>query len=306
SPWKGVVRFGKRGKLNPRYVGPFKVLEKVGSIVYKLELPQELSRAHNTFYVSNLKKCHADEPLAVPLYGLHFDDKLQFVEEPVEIMDHEVKRLKRSRIPLVKVRWNSRHGTHTAYLLLYVDDIVLTDSSKILLQQIITSLHQEFSLTELGLLNYFLGISVTRDSSGMFLSQRKYDAEILKRAHMTHVDTEFKLGDNDFEACSCTEAKYHGVLNVVVETCWVWNLLRELHTRLTSTKLVYCDNVSAVYLSSNSVQRQRTKHIEIEIHVPSRYQYADIFTNGLSSALFEEFCTGLSVRYPPVQTGGEC
>ncbi|GKE97498.1 putative reverse transcriptase domain-containing protein [Tanacetum coccineum] len=96
SPWKGVVCFGKRGKLNPRYVGPFKVLEKVGSVAYKLELPEELSRVHNTFHVSNLKKCHANEPLAVPLDGLHFDDKLQFVEEPVEIVDREVKRLKQS------------------------------------------------------------------------------------------------------------------------------------------------------------------------------------------------------------------
>ncbi|GJZ36169.1 putative reverse transcriptase domain-containing protein [Tanacetum coccineum] len=110
SPWKGVVRFGKRGKLNPRYVGPFKVLEKVGSVAYKLELPEELSRVHNTFHVSNLKKCYADEPLAVPLDGLHFDDKLQFVEEPVKIMDREVKQLRRSRVPIVKVRWNSRRG----------------------------------------------------------------------------------------------------------------------------------------------------------------------------------------------------
>ncbi|GKC56684.1 putative reverse transcriptase domain-containing protein, partial [Tanacetum coccineum] len=78
SPWKGVVHFGKRGKLNPRYVGPF--------------------------------KCHADEPLAVPLDGLHLDDKLYFVEEPLEIVGREVKRLKRSRIPLVKVRWNSKRG----------------------------------------------------------------------------------------------------------------------------------------------------------------------------------------------------
>ncbi|GKB93314.1 putative reverse transcriptase domain-containing protein [Tanacetum coccineum] len=110
SPWKGVVHFGKRGKLNPRFVGPFKVIKRVGDVAYKLELPEELSRVHNTFHVSNLKKCHADEPLAVPLDGLHFDDKLQFVEEPIEITDREVKRLKRSRIPLVKVRWNSKRG----------------------------------------------------------------------------------------------------------------------------------------------------------------------------------------------------
>ncbi|GJV69842.1 putative reverse transcriptase domain-containing protein [Tanacetum coccineum] len=101
---------GDKGKLNPRYVGPFKVIERVGEVAYKLELPEELSRVHNTFHVSNLKKCHADEPLAVPLDGLHLDDKLHFVEEPLEIVGREVKRLKRSRIPLVKVRWNSKRG----------------------------------------------------------------------------------------------------------------------------------------------------------------------------------------------------
>ncbi|GJU26504.1 hypothetical protein Tco_1165125 [Tanacetum coccineum] len=86
------------------------VLAKVGAIAYKLELPQELSRVHNMFHVSNLKKCHADEPLAVPLDGLHIDDKLYFVEESVEIIDQKVKRLRQSRVPIVKVRWNSRRG----------------------------------------------------------------------------------------------------------------------------------------------------------------------------------------------------
>ncbi|GKF00785.1 putative reverse transcriptase domain-containing protein [Tanacetum coccineum] len=76
SPWKGVVRFGKRGKLNPRYVGPFKVLAKVGKVSYRLRLPQELSIVHHTFHVSNLKKCYADEPLVMPLEGIHVDDKL--------------------------------------------------------------------------------------------------------------------------------------------------------------------------------------------------------------------------------------
>ncbi|GJR36184.1 putative reverse transcriptase domain-containing protein [Tanacetum coccineum] len=100
----------EKGKLNPRYVGHFKVLEKIGTVAYKLELPQELNRVHNIFHVSNLKKCYPDEPLAVPLEGLHVDDKLCFMEEPVDIMDREVKRLKQSRIPIVKVQWNSRRG----------------------------------------------------------------------------------------------------------------------------------------------------------------------------------------------------
>ncbi|GJY48258.1 hypothetical protein Tco_0438214 [Tanacetum coccineum] len=102
--------FGKTREIIPGLLDPFKVIKRGWRRAYKLELPEELSRVHNTFHVSNLKKCHADEPLAVPLDGLHFDDKLQFVEEPIEITDREVKRLKRSRIPLVKVRWNSKRG----------------------------------------------------------------------------------------------------------------------------------------------------------------------------------------------------
>ncbi|GKB61414.1 hypothetical protein Tco_0917600 [Tanacetum coccineum] len=106
----GVIRFGKWGKLNPRYIGPFKIIAKVGTVAYRLELPEQLSRVHSTFHVSNLNKCLVDEPLAIPLDEIQVDDKLHFIEEPVEIMDHEVKRLNQSRIPIVKVRWNSRRG----------------------------------------------------------------------------------------------------------------------------------------------------------------------------------------------------
>ncbi|GJS69880.1 ribonuclease H-like domain-containing protein [Tanacetum coccineum] len=118
---------------------------------------------------------------------------------------------------------------------------------------------------------------------------------------------------------SSAEAEYRGVANVVAETAWIRNLLRELHSSLLTATMVYCDNVNAVYMSANPVQHQHTKHIEIYIHfvrdmvkaghvrvlhVPYRFQYADIFTKGLPSALFEDFRSSLSVRPPPAPTAG--
>ncbi|GJR62078.1 ribonuclease H-like domain-containing protein [Tanacetum coccineum] len=222
-----------------------------------------------------------------------------------------------------------RQGSQVAYLLLYVDDIILAASSTTLLQHLIDSLHREFDMTDLGALNYFLGISAVCHSTGLFLSQRKYALHLLERAHMvncnpsqTPVDTESKLGpdgvpvqdptlyrryfrfrpslicilstslvgytDADWAGCPSTrsaEAEYRGVANVVAETAWLRNLLRELHFPLSTATLVYCDNVRV-------------------LHVPSRFQYADIFTKGLPSALFEEFRSSLSVRLPPTPTAG--
>nr|GFA71338.1 putative reverse transcriptase domain-containing protein [Tanacetum cinerariifolium] len=104
SPWKGVIRFDKKGKLNLRYIGPFKIIAKVGTVAYRIKLPEQLSRVHSKFHISKLKKCMADEPLAIPLDEIEVDDKLYFIEEPVKIIDREVKRLKQSHSSIMKVR----------------------------------------------------------------------------------------------------------------------------------------------------------------------------------------------------------
>ncbi|GJW46683.1 putative reverse transcriptase domain-containing protein [Tanacetum coccineum] len=110
SPWKGVVRFWKKGKLAPRFVRPFEIIEKVGPMAYRLDLSEELNGVHDMFHVSNLKKCLADPTLQVPLDEIQVDAKLNFLEEPVETLEREFKKLKRSRIAIVKVRWNSKRG----------------------------------------------------------------------------------------------------------------------------------------------------------------------------------------------------
>nr|GFB02457.1 putative reverse transcriptase domain-containing protein [Tanacetum cinerariifolium] len=110
SPWKGVISFGKRSKLSLRFIGPFKVIERIGPVAYKLELTDKLRGIHNTLHVSNLKRCFVNNDVVIPLDKVQLDDKLHFVKEPVEIMGREVKRLKQSWIPIVKVRWNSRRG----------------------------------------------------------------------------------------------------------------------------------------------------------------------------------------------------
>lgn len=328
-------------------------------------------------------------------------------------------------------------GSMTAYLLLYVDDIILTASSPHALSEIISALCREFDMKDLGVLHYFLGISVTYQHSGLFLSQHKYLNGILDRAHMadcnpcaTPSDTKSKLSadsgpliedptmyrslvgalqyltftrpdicyavqqvclfmhapraphlaalkhiprylkgmathglllspssdmsltvysDADGGGCpdtrrstsgycvyrgsnliswsskrqvttsrSSAEAEYRAVANAVAESSWLHSLLTELCCPPRHATLVYCDNVSAVYLSTNPVSHQRTKHVEIDIHfvrdkvalgtvrvfhVPSHHQFADIFTKGLTASLFQDFVSSLNIG-PPVSTAG--
>ncbi|KAK9078373.1 hypothetical protein SSX86_002430 [Deinandra increscens subsp. villosa] len=111
SPWKGVIRFRKRGKLSPRFIGPFKILARVGKVAYQLELPDELSGIHNTFHVSYLRKCLADESAYVPLDDLVIDDKLNYVERPIAILDRKFKRLRNKEVNQVKVQWEHRKGS---------------------------------------------------------------------------------------------------------------------------------------------------------------------------------------------------
>ncbi|GAU23387.1 hypothetical protein TSUD_334350 [Trifolium subterraneum] len=268
------------------------------------------------------------------------------------------------------------HGNDIAYILLYVDDIILTASSDILRSSIMAQLSFEFAMKDLGPLSYFLGVSVTRHSEGLFLSQKTYAEEIIERAGMssckpssTPVDTKAKLSsssdfglhlypssvdklisykDADWAGCpdtrrstsgycvylgdnfiswsakrqhtlsrSSAKAEYRGVINVVSESCWLRNLLLELCCPVPKATLVYCENTRLVYLSDNPVQHQRTKHIEMDIHfvrekvargqvrvlhIPSRFQIADIFTKGLPLQLFDDFRDSLNIRSPPVST----
>lgn len=333
-------------------------------------------------------------------------------------------------------------GSNKAYLLLYVDDIILTASTSLLLKKIIAALGVDFPLTDMGRLHHFLGINVSYNDAGIFLSQHNYTDDILNRADMTGcnpcttpVDSKTKLAaqdsspvkdpslyrslvgalqyltftrpdisfavqqiclfmhdprenhfaalkrilrylkgtishgfqlrkspitnlvaysDADWTGCSTTrrstsgycvylgdsliswsskrqrtvsrssaEAEYCGVAHAVAETTWIRQLLQELHCPINKATIVYCDNVFAVYMSSNPVQHQRTKHVEIDLHfvrekvslgqlcvlhVPSSLQYANIFTKGLPSPMFLDFRSSLSFQEPPLRLpgGGGC
>ncbi|GJS10394.1 ribonuclease H-like domain-containing protein [Tanacetum coccineum] len=241
-----------------------------------------------------------------------------------------------------------RRGSNTAYLLLYVDDIILTASSIAFLQSIIATLHAESMLLELlermlacsrvtpcrtssvdTVLSFLLMVvsvsvpTLCQVLQGPFRWVPHYMSSILS-GYCVFLGNNLLSWSSKRQVTlsrSSAKAEYRGVANAVAETCWLRNLLRELHTPLSTATLVYCDNVSAVYLSSNPVQHQRTKHIEIDIHflrdlvaaghirvlhVPSRYQYADVFIKGLHTVLFDEFRSSLSVRSSPAQTAGGC
>ncbi|KAD3336153.1 hypothetical protein E3N88_31672 [Mikania micrantha] len=115
SPWKGVIRFRKRGKLSPRFIGPFRIMARVGKVAYRLDLPDELSGIHPTFHVSHLRKCLADDVAYVPLNDIEVDERLNYIEEPVAIVDTKEKQLRNKMIRQVKVQWKHRKGSEATW-----------------------------------------------------------------------------------------------------------------------------------------------------------------------------------------------
>ncbi|XP_071714765.1 uncharacterized protein [Rutidosis leptorrhynchoides] len=111
SPWKGIIPFRKRGKLGPRYVGPFEIIAKVGKVAYRLALLERLSGIHNTFHVSQLRKCLTDESMQVPLDEVEIDEKLRYAERPVRILDQKVKQLRNKMVTMLKIQWEYRRGS---------------------------------------------------------------------------------------------------------------------------------------------------------------------------------------------------
>ncbi|XP_021990838.1 uncharacterized protein LOC110887567 [Helianthus annuus] len=115
SPWKGVIRFRKKGKLSPRFIGPFTIIERVGKVAYRLDLLEELSRIHSTFHVSHLRKCLADETSYIHYDDIEVDDRLNYVVKPVAILDRKVKTLRNKKINQVKVKWEHKKGADTTW-----------------------------------------------------------------------------------------------------------------------------------------------------------------------------------------------
>nr|GEV07351.1 putative reverse transcriptase domain-containing protein [Tanacetum cinerariifolium] len=266
SPWKGVICFRKKCKLAPRYVGPFEILERIDLVAYRLRLPKESSEVHGTFHVSNLKKCLADANLHVPLDEIKIDKTLHFVEKPIEIMDREVKTLKRSKILIIKVRWNSKRGPKFTW-------------------------EHEDHMKARASLSWLL-----LTPSPQCLTSLLGPSDIVVR-NCDAVSTQY-AGD---ARCRDTFKSNSGATQFLGEKLVDWSSKNKTTQFMDygfhfNTIPIYCDPTLAIAISCNSVQHSRTKHISIRYHfikehiekgtielyfVKTDYQLDDLFTKAL-------------------------
>ncbi|GKA43340.1 reverse transcriptase domain-containing protein [Tanacetum coccineum] len=307
-----VIRFRKKRKLAPRYVGPFEILERIGPVAYRLRLPGELSGVHDTFHVSNLKKCLADASLHVPLDEIKVDKTLCFVEEPVEIMNRKVKRLKRSKISLVKVRWNSKRGPKFTW---EREDYMKSKYPQLFIEQAGVSLHCENNEVREILFLYCYAFSVSLLLTPLCCD----DIHDVTPCVSALAGCDKFLGEKlvgwsskkqDCMVMSTTKAEYVSLSAFCSQVIWMRTQLTDYGFHFNNIP-IYCDSKSAIAISCNPVQQSRTKHIVVRYHfikehvekgttelyfVKTDYQLADLFTKALPVDRFNYLVCRLGMR----------
>ncbi|GJT50422.1 hypothetical protein Tco_0976579 [Tanacetum coccineum] len=296
SPWKGAVRFGKCGKLSPRYIRPFKILARVGPIAYTLELPKELKGIHSMFPVSNLKKCLVEGDIVVPIDEIQLDDKFHMIEVPLEVVDREVKRLKQSQIPIVKVRWNSQKGPEFTWErkdqikkkyhhLFTSNDGVTKDEGndgvevstsdppipKRPIEKHLKEVKRIFRYLR-GTIN--MGLWYPKDSGFELTAFSDADhAGCIDTRKSTSGGIQF-LGDKlvswmskkqDCTAMSLAKAEYVVLSACCAQVMWMRTQLKDYGFNYNKIPL-YCDSQSAIAISCNLVLHSHTKHIHTRYH----------------------------------------
>ncbi|WMV20385.1 hypothetical protein MTR67_013770 [Solanum verrucosum] len=309
SPMKGIMRFGKKGKLSPRYIGPYRIAKKIGNVAYELELPQELATVHPVFHISMLKKCIGVPSLILPTENVKINDNLSYEEIPVQILDRQVwlsgaKSVTtplESNLRLTSIEFDQATG-------LQGDDVLIDISAY---QRLVGKLMYA-TITR-------PDISYAVQTISQFMQHPKkshWEAAIrivryLKGTVGQGIWLQAQPAttltcwcDSDWAACpntrrSSAEAEYKNMASAVAEVTWLVGLFKELGIPIQMPVTVLSDSKSAIQLTTNPIFHERTKHIEIDCHfirdkmkvglvqiayIHTQQQLVDLLTKGLGHA----------------------